>query len=327
MSLQQKKPIIGIKCLAYNHETTIRQCLDGFVKQKTEFPFIAVVHDDASTDRTTEIIREYAAQYPDIIKPIFEEKNLYQNSPRGTIGKIVDSSLRECKYIAICEGDDYWIAPDKLQQQVKFLEEHPEYTMCCTDAVIITNEGETSWSISETDIDLSLENLIKNGGLYIATASIVYRKEVKDDYPQCCVQCSVGDHPLQIMCGLKGKVRYFSKKMVAYRYAMGKSWTARKKNRNVEELLTSWKTSISMLEGLNVYSERKYERYFKEGALHLILQNASNYPAHAKYILNEMLKIIPDCINYADKKSKLKLFLIRHNLVFLWSTLRRIKRN
>ena len=75
----EQKPLVGIKCLAYNHEKTIRQCLDGFVNQKTNFPFIAVVHDDASTDHTADIIREYAEEYPDIIKPIFEEKNLHKH--------------------------------------------------------------------------------------------------------------------------------------------------------------------------------------------------------------------------------------------------------
>ena len=321
----EQNPLVCIKCLAYNHEKTIRQCLEGFVNQKTDFPFIAVVHDDASTDHTADIIREYADKYPDIIKPIYEEKNLYSSAPRGTIGKIMENSLKDCKYVAICEGDDYWISPDKLQRQVAFLEQHPEYTMCCTDAVILTEQGEKSWSIASEDTDLTIENLIKRGGLYFSTAGIVYKRDVKDNYPPYCSQCSVGDHPLQIMCGLKGKVRYFSEKMVAYRFAMGNSWSATRKKTDINKLLESWKTTIVMLEGLNEYSNFQYERFFREGELLIILQNIGNHPEHARYILSEMSKLSPECVKYADGKGKIKLFLIRTNLVKLWTWLKRIK--
>jgi len=258
----EQKPLVGIKCLAYNHEKTIRQTLEGFVNQKTDFPFIAVVHDDASTDGTAAIIREYAEKYPDIIKPIFEENNLYQQGKFEQIERLINQAMDGCKYVALCEGDDYWISYDKLQRQVNYLEEHQEYSMCCTDSVVLTEHGEEDWCISDADTDLSLENLIIRGGLYFATAGILYKKSVKDNYPECCKQCSVGDHPLQIMCGLKGKVRYFSEKMVAYRFAIGNSWTATRKKMDIDKLLRSWKTSIIMLEGLDLYSEKRYSRFF-----------------------------------------------------------------
>lgn len=323
MDSMQKEKLVGIKCLTYNHESTIRQTLDGFISQKTDFPFEVIVHDDASTDKTAEIIREYAEKYPDIIKPILQKKNLYQNSPPGTIGKIMDDVLKDYKYIAICEGDDYWISPDKLQRQVSFLEENPEYTMCCTDAVILTPNGKERWQISKTDTDLTIENLIIRGGLYFATAGIIYRSSVRDNYPPYCLRCGVGDHPLQIMCGLKGKVRYFSEQMVAYRFSMGNSWTATRKKQDIDKLMTSWKGSINMLEGLNEYSHHQYETAFRTGQLEIILRNAGNHLEYAKYILEEMLKLCPDCIKYAHGKDKLKLFLIRHNLTFLWSKLKK----
>ena len=116
-------PLVAIECLAYNHGPYIRQCLDGFVMQKTDFPFIAIVHDDASTDNTAEIIQEYALKYPDIIKPILETENQYSKKD-GSLGRIIKKAIPEdVKYIALCEGDDYWTDPYKLQKQVDYMEE------------------------------------------------------------------------------------------------------------------------------------------------------------------------------------------------------------
>ena len=89
--MSESSPLLAIKCLAYNHEPYIRQCLDGFVMQKTDFPFIAIVHDDASTDKTADIIREYAEKYPDIIKPIFESENQYSKR-NGSIRRIINNT-------------------------------------------------------------------------------------------------------------------------------------------------------------------------------------------------------------------------------------------
>ena len=130
---QDSDIIVSIKCLVYNHEPYLRQCLDGFIMQKTNFKFEAIVHDDASKDGSAAIIKEYADKYPDIIKPIFETENQYSKHD-GSLRKIMDAHIRG-KYIAYCEGDDYWIDPNKLQKQVDFLETHPEYTMCFHNAI------------------------------------------------------------------------------------------------------------------------------------------------------------------------------------------------
>lgn len=124
-------PLVSIRCTVYNHEPFLRQCLDGFVMQQTTFPFEAIVHDDASTDGSAAIIREYAEKYPDIIKPIYETENQHSKHD-GSIGRIMDAAIHpSAKYIALCEGDDYWTDPHKLQIQVDFLESHPDYFMSC----------------------------------------------------------------------------------------------------------------------------------------------------------------------------------------------------
>ena len=122
------EPLVSICCLAYNHKSYIRQCLDGFIIQKTTFPIEILIHDDASTDGTTEIIREYESNYPEIIKPIYQSENQYSKGVK--ISATFNWSRVKGKYIALCEGDDYWTDPFKLQKQVDILENHPEFNVC-----------------------------------------------------------------------------------------------------------------------------------------------------------------------------------------------------
>ena len=137
--------IVAINCMVYNHEQFVRQCLEGFVMQQTNFRFVAIVHDDASTDKSADIIREYAKRYPDIIYPIYETENQYSKHD-GSLSKIKDEAIQSInpKYVAMCEGDDYWTDPKKLQKQVDFLEKNPEYIMCAHNYTIYEqNTGKT----------------------------------------------------------------------------------------------------------------------------------------------------------------------------------------
>ena len=128
---QANTPLVTIRCTVYNQAKYLRQCLDGFVMQQTTFPYEAIVHDDASTDGSADIIREYAERYPDIIKPVLEEENQYSKGG-GVMWKKINAAMHpDSKYIAYCEGDDYWCDPHKLQLQVDFLESHPDYYMTC----------------------------------------------------------------------------------------------------------------------------------------------------------------------------------------------------
>ncbi len=139
------KYLVAIKCATYNHEPYIRDALEGFVMQKTNFPFVAIVHDDASTDGTPDIIREYAAKYPDIIKPIYETENQYSKRD-GSLRRIMNAAVEAsgAKYVALCEGDDYWTDPLKLQKQVDFLESHPDYSLVFAKTKVIYYTGESA---------------------------------------------------------------------------------------------------------------------------------------------------------------------------------------
>ena len=113
-------PLVSISCITYNHEPYIVQALNGFLMQKTSFPFEVLIHDDASTDRTADIIREYEKKFPKIIKPIYQKENQYSKGNRAILASFVYPRAKG-KYIALCEGDDYWIDENKLQQQYEDL--------------------------------------------------------------------------------------------------------------------------------------------------------------------------------------------------------------
>ena len=124
---------VSVYCLAYNHEKFIRNTLDGFVSQKTNFKYEVIIHDDASTDNTTNIIREYEEKYPDIIKPIYQTENQYSKGI-GIIPNYIVPRIRG-KYVAACEGDDYWCDDYKLQKQFDYMEKHSECSMCVHNTI------------------------------------------------------------------------------------------------------------------------------------------------------------------------------------------------
>lgn len=124
----KQSPLVSITCLTYNHAPYLRQCLDGFVMQKTSFPIEILIYDDASEDGTQDIIREYERKYPDLIKPIYQTENQYSKGVK--VEFVYNYPRAKGKYIAFCEGDDYWTDPNKLQKQIDFLERHQEHVMC-----------------------------------------------------------------------------------------------------------------------------------------------------------------------------------------------------
>lgn len=174
------KPLVSISCTAYNHVQFIRQCLDGFVMQKATFHFEVLIHDDASMDGTQDIIREYEVKYPEIIKPIYQKVNQY--SKGIPIGVTFNMPRAQGKYIAVCEGDDYWTDPYKLQKQVDFLESHPDYVMCShrfdqyyEDRHRLEKEKDDTFQGADYD----LQNLI-GGKWFTQTLTVMYRRSALD---------------------------------------------------------------------------------------------------------------------------------------------------
>ena len=209
--------IVTIRCLVYNHEPYIRQCLEGFVMQKTNFPFEAIVHDDASTDGSAAIIKEYAEKYPDIIKPILEIENQYSKHD-GSLRRIMDSHTRG-KYIAYCEGDDYWIDPLKLQKQVDFLERNPEYGLVHTYFNYVDVQGNII--PPPTDFYKNLKERIFDGYIwdyylvnpgFILTCTAMYRRSF-----YLLEEKTFLDHGLFMMIARQSKTYCLREVTAAYR--------------------------------------------------------------------------------------------------------------
>lgn len=133
--------MVCVYCVTFNHEKYIRQCLEGFVTQQTYFPFVVVVVDDASTDKTPSIVSEFAEKYPCIILPVFLKENHFSiNRPKEPY---LIPFLKKSKYVAFCEGDDYWTDPKKLQKQVDALEKHKDCKVCVHRVEKIYENGES----------------------------------------------------------------------------------------------------------------------------------------------------------------------------------------
>ena len=255
--------MVTIRCITYNHEPYIRQCLDGFVMQKTNFRFEAIVHDDASTDGTADIIREYAEKYPDIIKPILQTENQYSKHD-GSIRRILNEHTHG-KYVAMCEGDDYWIDPLKLQKQVDFLEENPNHSLCFHAYSKLFNDGNLSevHQFSQDVIDVPKENMILGGGGYMATNSMLYVRKYYDNIPEWIKKAPVGDAPLMLLLLEMGKVAYINDNMSVYRILSLGSWSSRISN-SYKKMFRHHRAIIKMWNEFDRWSGYKYHPIVKK---------------------------------------------------------------
>ena len=234
------EPLVSVCVITYNHGKYIRQCLDGILMQKVNFPYEILIHDDASPDDTADIIREYWEKYPTVIKPILQTENQYS---QGRYVSWFNFDRAKAKYIAHCEGDDYWTDDGKLQMQVDFLEEHEEYIGTAHNVRVIDGrEIEVPCAVNQYPIygehifSLTDAEYMRLAG---QTASLVYRNiyhilpaDLMENYYACS---GAGDRKLAVLLTLMGNIHCFSNVMSVYRYidSHGSSWSARIKDRNI----------------------------------------------------------------------------------------------
>lgn len=340
-----KRPKVSIITITYNQEKFVAKTLEGFVMQKTNFPFVAIVADDCSTDGTRKVITEYAKKYPDIIKPLFREKNL------GAWQNFTDA-IRSAKspYTALCEGDDYWTSDEKLQKQADFLDSHPKYGLCFHPVKVVV-EGKRKTYTSPNPKEKSqftVEELIKRN--FIQTNSVMYRTQ---DYTKLAPGMMPGDWYLHLFHAQYGEVGYIDGVMSVYRRHPGGLWSdsynnldkiLRKwgiqwlglhvetlkmfeKNPKYEELIKG--TIITMMNRLVVIDRRYHENMLEQalttypiaGVIYIkdLLKEAKTLHKHSQ----EQSKIIEHYVNRANKIESEKNLLERKKLIRLESSIKK----
>lgn len=217
-------PLVSILCITFNHEKYIHEALDSFLMQNTNFPIEIIVADDASTDGTQAVIKKYQDNYPELIKPILRKKNI------GPQPNWIDAAQNcQGKYIALCEGDDYWTDPYKLQKQVDFLETNEDYSICFHKVLIQNGEKFSDQYKKRVPIpkDTStIADLAK--GNFINTPSILFRrKHLPNPLPKYMNEAPIGDYPLLLNLAMHGKIKFINESMAVYRKHDSSMWSAK----------------------------------------------------------------------------------------------------
>lgn len=210
----------------FNHEKYIAQMLEGALNQQTTFQYEIVIGDDASTDHAPPIIQDYARRFPEKIRACLHPKNLGPSEPREFGGRNnVLFLLKACQgeYVALCEGDDYWTDPFKLQAQVDFLDKYPDFSICHHNLEVIYEDDSPSHSFNSNDQKAisSIEDILKDHW-FIGTASLMYRNQfLHEDFADWHHRAAAGDWALVIQLAARGKVGYLNKTMGVYRKHRG----------------------------------------------------------------------------------------------------------
>lgn len=319
---QTSEIMVSVICIVYNHEKYIKECLDGFVMQKTSFPFEVIVHDDASTDRSAEIVREYERKHPKLIKPIYQTENQY--SKGISVFALLVPQARG-KYVAFCEGDDYWTDPNKLERQVEYLENHPECTLCFTNGRYLRGE-----SLYERVVPIpNRKEFFKPEGNYnvgemarldfVPTASLMVPTRVVKKRPVIRKESFAGDAFLRLFCTYYGYAHYIDADTCVYRQGVSQSATA-VWGSSSERIIRVNNALISLMEDMNKLSNGKYSDDFSYCILTYKFSNAiaSNnvkelrQKKYSRYIRSLGRKA---CIKYFIRINFPKLFILMESLL------------
>lgn len=233
----ENNPKVSISITTYNHGQFLRQCLDGVFIQNLQGGFEVLIHDDASSDNTQEIIDEYIRKYPGVIFPLIQVQNQYSKGVRGMMPRFNFPRARG-KYIALCEGDDYWTDPNKLQRQVDFLEANPEYSFCFHPVSILmpNDELKQDFITQPPNAELDIATIARYGN-FIHTPSMLFRNAI-DSYPETFLEAPLGDYPLQMLLAEKGKCKMIPQSMAVYRYGVGVWSSAERAKRSLRTART-----------------------------------------------------------------------------------------
>lgn len=247
---------VSVEMVTYNHERFIAQAIESALMQQVDFDYEIVIGEDASTDNTRDIVIGYQRRNPDKIRLLLPEKNL-----GGHKNAIQTHKACQGEYIALLDGDDYWTSPHKLQKQVDFLHSHPEYAMCFHDAMTFyedrTRESHSYCPANQKEISTLEDLLVEN---FIPTCSVMFRRGLFDEFPDCFNTLKMGDWPLHILNAQHGKIGYINEVMGAYRVHRGGVWSRL-------NAIQAFQAYIEFLDKMNTYLDFKYESIIRPRVL------------------------------------------------------------
>jgi len=275
--------LVTVFCLAYNHEKYIRTTFEGFVKQKTSFKYKILVHDDASTDSTRDIISEYTEKYPDLFEVILQEENKYQKGidiEDEYIFPAIDT-----KYVCVCEGDDYWNDPYKLQRQVDYMEKHPECSLCVHNTEKIFENGESTGTVfnrSRRERDYTFKDIADSEpSAYFHLSSFMWRHETMRRKVSAFEMKGIGDYPMALYFATLGSIHYIPKVMSCYRLNAVGSWSSMMNSDN-KKRINQHRNIINGFRSIDEYTDHRYSSEIKKAVARenaKIMVMEKNYPA------------------------------------------------
>ncbi|GAB1234027.1 glycosyltransferase [Ferrigenium sp. UT5] len=293
-------PLVSICCATYNHVLYLQDALQGFLAQETHFPFEIIIRDDASTDGTVDIAREFAAKYPRIIRTIFERENQYSRGVRPNPAMVPHA---RGSYIALCEGDDYWIVTDKLEKQVALLNKCANCSMCVAQTVVCKYENNNSVCerILGTEKDyLDFEDIKRT---YVHTSTYLIRTDFyKKALDQYAGKIGFSDTALRYILADIGPFVQLKEIVSVYRVTGGGLWTSLERTKQVE-----WE--IELAESFYANFNPKYRTYFsgKLYQLYRLILQSGVYSFNQKGALKNYLRYLHFALKFWAKTIFLKL--------------------
>ena len=276
---------VSVLMITYNHEKFIAQAIDSILMQKVDFDYEIVIGEDCSSDNTRQIIIDCQKKYPDKIRLLLPEKNLGMH-----INFINTYKTCQGKYIAVLEGDDYWISSEKLQKQADFLDNNPDFAICFNNSLIFweDNHREPTIFLRNQSKISTLENLLTQN--FISTPTVMYRGGLIKNFPDWYYDQGMGDWTFHILNAQYGKIGYIDEVMSAYRVHETGVWSSKSREYQL-------KGTIKMLNDINKHFEYKYQN---------IISNSINYYFRQVENLKEVHKEADNNLENPRKKLKSK---------------------
>lgn len=316
--------LVRVNCMTYNHTKYIREALDGFCMQETNFPFICTIIDDASTDGEPELLKSYLQEHFDMDNKevvrreehdthslIYAQHKMNHNCFFAVIllkynhhsirksKQSYASDWRKVKYYAPCEGDDFWTSPQKLQRQVDFMESHPNHSLCFHANYYLFPDGSKREEHRYNDDleEVPMKDMIIGGGAFMATNSMLYLQNKSFKRGEWARGCSVGDGPTMLTLAALGKVGYINEVMSCYRYSTEGSWHHRiledkkkfKEHYHITQL--SWKK-------YDEWTDFKYHNIIKRK----MRKNKIHFWANQSGLLKRMINIYKNHIKHKKRR-------------------------